>query len=52
MNNEEIWQKLKKMSQSAKKQLAYEMRLKGRDVGDIFPHYYYDAREVHDILST
>lgn len=47
---EEIWQKIKGMSQRDRKQLAYEMTLKGFKVGYIHPHYYFDAKAVHDIL--
>lgn len=50
LNFEEIWQKVKKMSQLDRKMLAYEMTLKGYNVGYIHPHYYYDAKTVHDIL--
>lgn len=38
------------MSQRERKQLAYEMTLKGFNVGYIHPHYYFDAKSVHDIL--
>lgn len=50
MTYEEIWQKIKSMSQRDRKLLAYEMTLKGFDVGYIHPHYYFDAKAVHDIL--
>lgn len=50
MTYEEIWQKIKRMSQRDRKQLAYEMTLKGFKVGYIHPHYYFDAKAVHDIL--
>ena len=50
MTYEEIWQKIKRMGQRDRKQLAYEMTLKGLDVGYIHPHYYFDAKTVHDIL--
>lgn len=50
MTYEEIWQKIKGMSQRERKQLAYEMTLKGFDVRYIHPHYYFDAIAVHDIL--
>lgn len=50
MTYEEIWQKIKRMGQCDRKQLAYEMTLKGLDVGYIHPHYYFDAKTVHDIL--
>ena len=30
--------------------MAYEMTLKGFDIGYIHPHYYFDAKAVHDIL--
>lgn len=38
------------MSLWYRKQLAYEMTLKGLNVGYIHPHYYFDAKAVHDIL--
>lgn len=50
MTYEDILQKIKKMSQRDIKQLAYEMTLKGFNVGYIHPHYYFDAKAVHDIL--
>lgn len=50
MEYEEIWQKIRRMSQRDRKILAYEMTLKGFNVGYIHPHYYFDARAVHDIL--
>lgn len=50
MGYEEIWQKIKSMSQQSRKMLAYEMTLKGINVGYIHPHYYFDAKNVHDIL--
>lgn len=50
MTYEEIWQKIKRMSQRDRKQLAFEMSLKGFKVGYIHPHYYFDAKAVHDIL--
>lgn len=50
MTHEEIWQKIKSMSQRDRKLLAYEMTLKGFNVGYIHPHYYFDAKAVHDIL--
>lgn len=50
MTFEEIWHKLKRMSQQNRKMLAYEMTLKGFKVGYIHPHYYFDAKAVHDIL--
>ena len=50
MTYEEIWQKIKRMSQRNRRLLAYEMTLKGFDVGYIHPHYYFDAKAVHDIL--
>ena len=30
--------------------MAYEMTLKGFNVGYIHPHYYFDAKAVHDIF--
>ena len=50
MTYEDIWYKIKSMSQRDRKLLAYEMTLKGFDVGYIHPHYYFDAKAVHDIL--
>ena len=50
MTYEEIWQKVKRMRQRDRKQLAYEMTLKGLDVGYIHPHYYFEAKGVHTIL--
>ena len=50
MTYEEIWQKIKRMSQRNRRLLAYEMTLKGFDVGYIHPHYYFEAKAVHDIL--
>ena len=50
MTYEEIWQKIMRMSQRERKFLAYEMTLKGFNVGYIHPHYYFDAKAVHDIL--
>ena|GEM_PF-2508736 len=47
---EEIWQKIKGMGQRDRKQLAYEMTLKGLNVGYVHPHYYFDAKGVHTIL--
>ena len=46
----EVWQKIKSMSQCDRRLLAYEMALKGFDIGYIHPHYYFDAKAVHDIL--
>lgn len=39
MTYEEIWQKLKKMRQRDRKQLAYEMTHKGFIIGYVHPHY-------------
>ena len=50
MTYEEIWQKVKRMGQRDRKQLAYEMTLKGLNVGYVHPHYYFDAKGVHTIL--
>ena len=50
MTHEEIWQKIKSMSQRDRKLLAYEITLKGFNVGYIHPHYYFDAKAVQDIL--
>lgn len=50
MTYEEIWQKIKSMSQRNRKLLAYEMILKRLNVGYVHPHYYFDAKAVHEIL--
>ena len=50
MTYEDIWQKIRRMSQHNRKHLAYEMTLVGLNVGYIHPHYYFDAKTVHDIL--
>lgn len=50
MTYEEIWQKIKRMGQRDRKQLAYEMTLKDLNVGYVHPHYYFDAKGVHTIL--
>lgn len=50
MTYEDIWQKIRRMSQHNRKHLAYEMTLVGLNVGYIHPHYYFDAKAVHDIL--
>ena len=50
MTYEEVWQKIKCMSQRDRRLLAYEMTLKDFDIGYIHPHYYFDAKAVHDIL--
>lgn len=47
---EDIWQMIKRMSRRGRKLLAYEMTLKGFNVAYIHPHYYFDAKAVHDIL--
>lgn len=47
---EDIWQMIMRMSQRGRKLLAYEMSLKGFNVAYIHPHYYFDAKAVHDIL--
>lgn len=38
------------MSQRDRKQLAYEMTLKGFSVWYNHSHYYFDAKAVYDIL--
>ena len=38
------------MSQRDRRLLAYEMTHKGFNIGYIHPHYYFDAKAVHDIL--
>ena len=50
MEYEDIWQKIKRMSQLERKLLAFEMNTRGFDVGYIHPHYYFDAKGVHTIL--
>ena len=50
MTYEEVWQKIKCMSQRDRRLLAYEMTHKGFNIGYIHPHYYFDAKAVHDIL--
>ena len=50
MTYEEIWQKIKRMSLRNRRLLAYEMTHRGIEVGYIHPHYYFDAKAVHDIL--
>ena len=50
MEYEDIWRKVKDMSQRGRKMLAFEMTTRGFDVGYIHPHYYFDAKAVHDIL--
>lgn len=57
MEYEEIWQKLKDMSQRDRKQLAYEVSRslkssneEGEVIGYVHPHYYFDAKAIHEIL--
>ena len=50
MTYEDIWQKIKRMGQRDRKQLAYEMTLKGLNVGYVHPYYYFEAQSVHTIL--
>lgn len=50
MEFEEIWQKIKRMNHREREMLASEMQQKGFNVGYIHPHYYFDAKAVHDIL--
>lgn len=49
MEYEDIWKKLKAMSRRDRKQLAYEMIPKGFNVDNIIPHYYHEAKAIHDI---
>lgn len=49
MGYEDIWQKLKAMTRNDRRQLAYEMSFKGYNVENIFPHYYHEAKAIHDI---
>ena len=44
MTYEGIWQKLKRMRQRDRKQLAYEMTHKGLNVGYVHPHYYFEPK--------
>lgn len=50
MEYEEIWERVKRMGRQERRMLACEMRRKGFDVGYVHPHYYYDAKAVHEIL--
>ena len=50
MTYEEIWEKIKRMKLWERKMLAYEMTLKSFNVGYIHPHYYFDAKAIHDIV--
>lgn len=50
MEFEEIWQRIKRMNHRERGILASEMRMKGFNVGYIHPHYYFDAKAIHDIL--
>lgn len=50
MEFEEIWQKIKRMNHREREMLASEMQQRGVNVGYIHPHYYFDAKAVHDIL--
>jgi len=50
MTYEEIWQKIKQMKKWKQSMLAYEMTLKGFYVGYIHPHYYFDAKAIHNII--
>ena len=57
MTYEEVWQKIKCMSQRNRKLLACELSLSlnsssegKKTIGYIHPHYYFDAKAVHDIL--
>ena len=57
MTYEEVWQKIKCMSQRNRKLLACELSLSlnsssegKKTIGYIHPHYYFDAKTVHDIL--
>lgn len=50
MEFEDIWQKIKRMTHRERSMLACEMQEKGFNVGYIHPHYYFDAKAIHDIL--
>ena len=50
MTYEDIWEKIKRMKQWERSMLAYEMMFKGFNVGYIHPHYYFDAKAIHDIV--
>lgn len=57
MEYEEIWQKVKDMSLRDRKQLAYEVSRslkssneEGEVIGYVHPHYYFDAKAIHEIL--
>lgn len=50
MTYEGIWKKIKRMKQWERSMLGYEMTLKGFKVDYIHPHYYFDAKAVHDIV--
>lgn len=57
MDYEEIWQKVKNMSLRDRKQLAYEVSLalktvngEGNIIGYVHPHYYFEAKAIHEIL--
>ena len=57
MTYEEVWQKIKCMSQRNRKLLACEHSLSlnsssegKKTIGYIHPHYYFDAKAVHNIL--
>lgn len=57
MEYEKIWQKVKDMSLRDRKQLAYEVSRslkssneEGEVIGYVHPHYYFDAKAIHEIL--
>lgn len=57
MTYEDIWQRIKKMSQRDRKLLAYEINISlnskqewKKGVEYVHPHYYFDAKAMHDIL--
>lgn len=47
----DLWNKIKDMKPRERNQLAYEMRLKGFNVSNMFPHYYQESKALHDIES-
>jgi len=50
MTYEEIWEKIKSMEIWERSMLGYEMTLKGFNVDYIHPHYYFDAKAIHNIV--
>lgn len=57
MDYEEIWQRVKHMSLRDREQLAYEVSIvlktsneEGNIIGYVHPHYYFEAKAIHEIL--